>query len=475
MAKILDERIFKEYDIRGVVGRDSNMDAAVSIGKAFSCLLKKTNPEAKCGSGGRDVRLSSENLASGIIEGIISSGLDVYDLGVCPTPLQYFSIFHLNLDGGIMVTGSHNPPEYNGFKLSIGKSTIFGNDIQRLREIIIKEEWILSGRRGQLKGYNIVDAYKKYMLNEFSYLNDSGFKRYKVVVDAGNGTAGIVVPEILSSIGCDVIPLYCEPDGNFPNHHPDPTVIENMQDLILETQKAGADIGVGYDGDADRIGVVDRTGKIVWGDQLMIVLGRELLKQNHGAKIIGDVKCSRIMFDDIREHGGIPVMWKTGHSLIKQKMGEEGALLAGEFSGHIFIGDRYFGYDDAIYTTLRLIEIMKKTEMDIKGLLADVPMVFYTPEIRIECPEDIKRAVVKRVVSRFFDYKESGGAPYMVVDVNSMDGVRVIFEKGWGLVRASNTQPVVVMRVEAADEVSLSNYRAFIEGELKKAMEAEAQ
>ncbi|MFA4829795.1 MAG: phosphomannomutase/phosphoglucomutase [Thermodesulfovibrionales bacterium] len=475
MAKILDGRIFKEYDIRGVVGRDIDRDAAISIGKAFSCLLKKTNPDAKCVSIGRDARLSSEELALGIIEGIISSDLDVYDLGVCPTPLQYFSIFHLNLDGGIMVTGSHNPPEYNGFKLSIGKSTIFGNDIQRLREIIIKEEWILSGRKGQIKGYNIVDAYKKYMLNEFSYLNDPGFKRYKIVVDAGNGTAGIVAPEILSNIGCDVIPLYCEPDGNFPNHHPDPTVVENMQDLILETQKTGADIGIGYDGDADRIGVVDMNGKIVWGDQLMIVLGRELLKQNHGVKIIGDVKCSQIMFDDIRKHGGIPVMWKTGHSLIKQKMREEGALLAGEFSGHIFIGDRYFGYDDAIYTTLRLIEIMKKTGMDIKGLLADVPMVFYTPEIRIECPEDVKRNVVKRVVSRFFDYKESGEAPYMVVDVNSMDGVRVIFEKGWGLVRASNTQPVVVMRVEASDEVSLSNYRAFIEGEFKKAMEAEAQ
>lgn len=378
MAKMLDDRIFKEYDIRGVVGREIDRDAAISIGKAFSCLLKKTNPEAKCVSVGKDVRLSSEELASGIIEGIISSDLDVYDLGVCPTPLQYFSIFHLNLDGGIMVTGSHNPPEYNGFKLSIGKSTIFGNDIQRLREIIIKEGWILSDRKGQIKGYNIVDAYKKYMLNEFSYLNDSGFKRYKVVVDAGNGTAGIVVPEILSNIGCDVIPLYCEPDGNFPNHHPDPTVIENMQDLILETQKTGADIGIGYDGDADRIGVINGDGDIVWGDQLMIALSRDLLRENKGAKIIGDVKCSRIMFDDIREHGGIPVMWKTGHSLIKQKMREEGALLAGEFSGHIFIGDRYFGYDDAIYTTLRLIEIMGKTEMDIKGLLADVPRVFYT-------------------------------------------------------------------------------------------------
>ena len=479
MAKMLDDRIFKEYDIRGVVGRDIDRDAAISIGKAFSCLLKKINPEAKCVSVGRDVRLSSEELASGIIEGIISSDLDVYDLGVCPTPLQYFSIFHLNLDGGIMVTGSHNPPEYNGFKLSIGKSTIFGNDIQRLREIVLnqaKEKVRVEVKeKGRVEKYDIIDAYKKYMLNEFSYLNDSGFKRYKVVVDAGNGTAGIVVPEILSNIGCDVIPLYCEPDGNFPNHHPDPTVIENMQDLILETQKTGADIGIGYDGDADRIGVINGDGDIVWGDQLMIALSRDLLRENKGAKIIGDVKCSRIMFDDIREHGGIPVMWKTGHSLIKQKMREEGALLAGEFSGHIFIGDRYFGYDDAIYTTLRLIEIMKKTEMDIKGLLADVPRVFYTPEIRIECPEDVKRNVVKRVVSRFFDYKESGGAPYRVVDVNSMDGVRVIFEKGWGLMRASNTQPVVVMRVEAADEVSLSNYRAFIEGEFEKAMEAEAQ
>ncbi|TAL25373.1 MAG: phosphomannomutase/phosphoglucomutase [Nitrospirae bacterium] len=468
---MLDDRIFKEYDIRGVVGKDLDRDVAVFIGRAFSSLLKKINPKAKCVSVGRDVRLSSEELASGITEGIISSGIDVYDLGICPTPLQYFSIFHLNLDGGVMVTGSHNPPEYNGFKLSIGKTTIFGKDIQRLREIIINEEWILSGKKGQVEDYDIVDAYKRYMLKEFSYLNDSGFKTYKVVVDAGNGTAGIVVPEILSSIGCDVIPLYCEPDGNFPNHHPDPTVVEAVQDLIAETMRSEADMGVGYDGDADRIGVINSDGDIVWGDQLMIILGRELLKQTPGAKIIGDVKCSQVMFDDIREHGGIPVMWKTGHSLIKQKMREEGAMLAGEFSGHIFIGDRYFGYDDAVYTTLRLIEIMKKSGKDIKGLLAGVPKMFYTPEIRIECPEDIKRNVVERIVSAFSAYKENGGAPYRIDDVNNLDGVRVTFEKGWGLVRASNTQPVVVMRVEATDKASLEKYRTFIEGTIIKEME----
>ncbi|MDP3048820.1 MAG: phosphomannomutase/phosphoglucomutase, partial [Thermodesulfovibrionales bacterium] len=306
----------------------------------------------------------------------------------------------------------------------------------------------------------------------FGYLNDSKFKRLKVVVDAGNGTAGAVVPEILGSVGCDVIPLYCEPDGNFPNHHPDPTVIENMQDLILETQKAGADIGIGYDGDADRIGVIAKDGNIIWGDQLMIVLSRELLKQNHGAKIIGDVKCSQIMFDNIREHGGIPVMWKTGHSLIKQKMREEGALLAGEFSGHIFIKDRYFGYDDAIYTTLRLIEIMKTTGKDIKELLSDVPKTYHTPEIRINCSDDKKKDVVEQVVSKFIKYKENGNAPYYIRDINTIDGIRVVFDRGWGLIRSSNTQPVVVMRIEAEDEKSMEDYKMFLEKEFKEAMEA---
>jgi phosphomannomutase/phosphoglucomutase len=466
----LIDNIFREYDIRGIAGKDITRDTAFLIGTAFGFFLKQVNPKAGRVSVGRDVRLSSEELTLGIIEGITEAGINVYEIGVCPTPLQYFSIFHLNLDGGIMVTGSHNPPEYNGFKISIDKQTIYGRDIQRLKEIILKGTKVKAEVEGKVEKYDVIDAYKNYMLNEFSYISDSRFKKIKVVVDAGNGTAGTVVPEILSSIGCDVMPLYCEPDGNFPNHHPDPTVVEYIHDLIHETKKSGADIGVGYDGDADRIGVVDREGRIIWGDQLMIVLSREVLKGNKGAKIIGDVKCSQVMFDDIERHGGIPVMWKTGHSLIKQKMKEEDALIAGEFSGHIFMKDRYFGYDDAIYTTLRLIEIMKTTGKDIKELLSDVPKMFYTPEIRIDCPDSKKKDVVKQVVSKFMKYRENGNATYHIGDITTIDGIRVVFDKGWGLIRASNTQPVVVMRVEAEDEKSLNDYKMFLESEFKDAM-----
>ena len=471
---MINADIFREYDIRGIAGKDIDRDAAVSIGKAFGTYLNsklKTQDSKLKVSVGRDVRISSEDLAAGIISGIVSTGIDVYDIGICPTPLQYFSIFHLNLDGGIMITGSHNPPEYNGFKISVGKGTIHGKDIQKLKQIILDKEFVISKKKGRVENYNIVDAYNSYMLNEFSYLKDSKFKKLKVVVDAGNGTAGAIVPKILTCIGCDVITLYCEPDGNFPNHHPDPTIIENMQDLILETQKAGAGIGIGYDGDADRIGVVDRNGDIVWGDSLMIILSRELFKKYRGAKIIGDVKCSQLMFDDIERHGGNPIMWKTGHSLIKQKMKDEGALLAGEFSGHIFIGDRYFGYDDAIYTSLRLVEIMKNTGMDIRELLSDVPKMHYTPEIRIDCPDSKKKDVIEQVVSKFMRYRENANAPYHIGNLNTIDGIRVVFDQGWGLVRSSNTQPVVVMRVEAEDERSMEDYKMFLEKEFAEAME----
>lgn len=466
---MINEDIFREYDVRGVAGRDIDREVAVSIGKSFAHLLTDSNPNAKCVSVGRDVRLSSNDLSSGIIEGIVSSGIDVYDIGTCPTPLQYFSLFHLGLDGGIMVTGSHNPPEYNGFKISIGKETIYGKDIQKLKEIIAAGPKPRAEEEGKVEKYDIVSPYKDYMLSEFSYLNDSKYKRLKVVVDAGNGTAGMVVPEILSRIGCDVMPIYCQPDGNFPNHHPDPTVVEYMHDLIHQTKNSGADIGVGYDGDADRIGAVSRDGKIIWGDQLMIVLSRDLLRGKKGAKIIGDVKCSQVMFDDIERHGGNPIMWKTGHSLIKQKMRDEGAPLAGEFSGHIFIKDRYFGYDDAIYATLRLIEIMKKAGKDIKELLSDIPEMCFTPEIRIECFERGKRDIVKKIVARFIKYKENDSGGYRIRDLNTIDGVRVLFDKGWGLIRASNTQPVIVMRTEAENEKSLSEYRTFLEKELKEA------
>lgn len=465
---MINSRIFREYDIRGIVGKDIDRGLAVSLGKAFGALVKVRRPGAGHISVGRDVRLSSEELSSGIIEGIISAGINVYDLGMCPTPVQYFSLFHLDLDGGIMVTGSHNPPEYNGFKISLGKETIFGNDIQVLKEMIIKEKGLISSRCGTVQRYNILEAYRNYMLEQFAYLNDSRFRRVKIVVDAGNGTAGIIAPDLFENMNCEVKSLYCEPDGNFPNHHPDPTVVEYIRDLIAETKSWKADAGIGYDGDADRIGIVDRNGDIVWGDRLMIVLSREVLKKNPGAKVIGDVKCSQTLFDDIKVHGGVPIMWKTGHSLIKQKMRDEGAIIAGEFSGHIFIGDRYFGYDDAIYAGLRLVEIMKITGKGLEELLLDVPRTYATPELRIECQEDEKKEIVERIVVRFREYKCDGGSPYTIRDLNTTDGVRILFEKGWVLVRSSNTQPVIVMRVEAGDEDSLRQYKEFVEEEINK-------
>jgi phosphomannomutase/phosphoglucomutase len=289
----------------------------------------------------------------------------------------------------------------------------------------------------------------------------------KIVVDAGNGTAGIIAPEILEAIGCDVIPLYCEPDGRFPNHHPDPTVVEYIQDLIRITKEHAADIGVGYDGDADRIGVVDTGGNIVWGDQIMIILSRDILRRQPGSVVIGDVKCSQLMFDDIAKHGGIPIMWKTGHSLVKDKMRKENAVLAGEFSGHIFIADDYFGFDDALYTTFRLVEIMKKTGHGIHDMLSDIPRMVYTPEIRIECRDDQKKHIVEKLTGLCKEYARSGDSPIPIKKIYDIDGARVVFEKGWGLVRSSNTQPVIVMRFEAEDEESLNTYRSFLETALR--------
>ena len=466
---MFNDKIFREYDIRGIVGKDFDDDFAFSLGRAFVSLLKEVNAGAKRVSVGRDARLSSERLAANLISGIVSAGVDVYDIGLCPTPLQYFSLHHLGLDGGIMVTGSHNPPEYNGFKLSVGKETIFGATIQRLEGMIRKKEWSETPDKGHVQHYDILTAYKDFMVKRFSYLSDNAYRISKVVIDAGNGTGGIVAPGILEAMGCEVVPLYCEPDGRFPNHHPDPTVVEYIRDLIETTKERKADIGIGYDGDADRIGVVDASGNVIWGDQIMIVLSRDMLKKRAGAVVIGDVKCSQLMFDDIEKHGGRPIMWKTGHSLVKDKMRKENAILAGEFSGHIFIADDYFGFDDALYTTFRLVEIMKTSGKGMQQLLADVPRMVYTPEIRIGCGDDKKKAIVEKLVDRCKGYALSGG-PIPIKKIYDIDGARVVFEKGWGLVRSSNTQPVIVMRFEAEDRESLNEYRSFLEVELEEVM-----
>ena len=452
---MIENKIFRQYDIRGVWSRELTPESVYLIGRAFGTLaLKASGKKSVRLSVGRDVRLSSGTISEVLIKGIASTGSGVIDIGECPTPVQYFSLHRLDVDGGVMVTGSHNPPEYNGFKLSIGKETIFGDEIQRIRELVESEEFA--------EGIGAVE--KKEMLGDYAgYLKKDfpDFSGIKVVLDAGNGTAGLVAPRILEELGAEVIRLFCEPDGNFPNHHPDPVVPENLQALREKVRTESADLGVAYDGDSDRLGVVDSDGEIVWGDRLMILFARDILERSPGAAIIGEVKCSQVMYDDITRNKGKAIMWKTGHSLIKKKMKEEKALAAGEMSGHIFFADRYFGYDDAIYATLRLMEILKKTGAPyrMKRLLAGLPQVFSTPEIRFDCPDDLKFRVTDMMREAFSGY-----------EVNTIDGARINFGEGWALIRASNTQPALVMRFEARNEASLKRIQTTVEEKLASVM-----
>jgi phosphomannomutase/phosphoglucomutase len=458
---MINPAIFREYDIRGVWGKDLTEEIIQRIGKAFAVYLanKLKRNHLKI-SIGRDVRLSSPAMFDALARGFLDSGIDIVDIGICPTPLQYFSLFHLPIDGGVMITGSHNPPEFNGMKLSVGKETLYGPKIQEIRRIAEKGDFIQG--KGKAETCEIIPAYIEHLRKNFS-----SFNRIKVVVDAGNGTAGLVAPRLIRELGCEVIELYCEPDGNFPNHHPDPTVMENIKDLIAKVVSSGANIGIGYDGDADRIGVVSDKEEVIWGDRLMIIFARDIIESRRSEGItekpifIGEVKCSQIMFDEIERLGGNPIMWKAGHSLIKHKIKQTGALFGGEMSGHMFFADRYFGYDDAIYTSLRLLEILSKngTPYSIERLLSDVPKSISTPEIRVECPDDIKFKVVEKAKEAFRDYP-----------LNDIDGMRIHFDKGWGLIRASNTQPALVLRFEAEDEDSMGKIRELVEGRLKTVM-----
>lgn len=451
IANPVNSGIFREYDIRGIWGKDLTAEIALLIGRGFGTYLARCLKKSGLRvSVGRDVRLSSPVIAEQLIAGLVATGAEVIDIGECPTPAQYFSVHHLGLDGGIMITGSHNPPDYNGFKLGVGKETIYGEAIQELRKIIQSGAFVSgSGRSCCLQ---ILPEYGEFLRKGFA-----DFEGLQVVVDAGNGTAGLVVPELLRAMGARVVPLFCEPDGLFPHHHPDPVVAENLQALIGEVKRSGAHLGIAYDGDSDRLGVVDEEGGIVWGDRLMILYAREILKANPGAKIIGEVKCSQVMYDEIGRSGGIPIMWKTGHSLIKKKMKEEGALLAGEMSGHIFFADRYLGYDDAVYASLRLLEILKKAgpPYSLKRLLSGLPEVASTPEIRFDCDDSLKFRVAEKMQAAFPEQK-----------VTTIDGARINFEDGWALVRASNTQPVLVLRFEARDMTSLNRIRALVEERL---------
>ena len=448
----INPQIFREYDIRGVVDKDLTTDVVRRLGQGFGTHMVKLG--LKKLAVGRDGRLSSKAFSEELIQGLMSTGCEVVDIGICPTPVYYFSLFHLNKDGGMMVTGSHNPPEFNGFKVSVGKATIFGEEIQNLRRLIEKGEFVVG--RGNLSEIEIIRSYQNYV-QENVRLN----KKIRVVIDAGNGTAGVVAGPLLRDLGSEVEEIYCEIDGRFPNHFPDPTIPKNLEDLIDRVKKIRADVGIGYDGDGDRIGVVDDMGNIIWGDQLMILFSREILKERKGTTFVAEVKCSQTLFDDIEKHGGKAIMWKTGHSLIEEKMREEKAVLGGEMSGHIFFADRYFGYDDAIYASCRLVELLSKTSKRLSQLLDDVPKTFITPEIRVDCPDEMKFKVVERV-------KDDLRKNYPIIDV---DGVRVKFNDGWGVVRASNTQPVLVLRFEAFSEKRLQEIKKLIEDKVKVAIE----
>jgi phosphomannomutase / phosphoglucomutase len=444
----MNSQMFREYDIRGIVGTDFDADDVVLIGKGIGTYLREAGATAL--TVGRDCRLTSDDCAEKLIQGLVSTGCRVTDIGVCSTPILYYSIRELNQEGGVMVTASHNPAEYNGFKMCQGLSSIHGEQIQEIWRIIESRQF--TEGEGSAGSAEISSAYRDYIFN-----NTKLAKPLRVGVDAGNGTAGVVAVPLLKDLGCEVHDIYCEMDGTFPNHEADPTVAANMQDLMALVKKEGLDVGIGYDGDGDRIGVVDHEGNIIYGDKLMIIFAREILSRKPGATFISEVKCSQTLYDDIEKHGGRAIMWKTGHSLIKAKMKAENAELAGEMSGHVFFADRYFGYDDATYASVRLLEILAATGKTIPELLADVPHTYNTPEIRVECPDDIKFEVVKAVTERFRN-------KYDVIDI---DGVRVLFGDGWGLVRASNTQPALVLRFEALEEARLTEIRDLVESTLE--------
>lgn len=440
--------IFREYDIRGDAEGDLTPEVVENIGRAFGTYLVEK------GKGyvavGRDNRLSSDRLFQDLTRGILSTGINVTDLGLCPTPVFYFSLHHLDKDGGVMITGSHLEPDKNGLKICLDKDTIYGEEIQNIKRLI--EEGKFSQGRGQMDTSRILPPYKTFLKQNIQLE-----RGVRVVVDAGNGTGGLVAPELFKYFGCRVTELYCQPDGRFPNHEADPTVDENLRDLIETVRSERAEVGIALDGDADRIGVVDEKGGIIRGDRLLMIYARSVLKEKPGATVISEVKSSQKLYEDIERHGGRAIMWKTGHSLIKKKMKEEKSVLAGEMSGHMFFADRYFGYDDAVYASLRLLEILSASSQPLSDLLADVPRTFATPEIRVPCADDKKFGVVDRI-------KEFFQKSYQTIDV---DGMRVLFDGGWGLVRASNTQPVLVLRFEADSEEKLAEIRNQVEQKLQ--------
>jgi phosphomannomutase/phosphoglucomutase len=436
---MMNPSIFREYDIRGLADSDLKDENVMLFARGAGTYLRN-NGQTRLFVG-RDMRISSPRIADILIEGLNETGCDVIDIGMVPTPVLYFALFNYDMGNGIMITASHNPKEFNGFKVALNKATIYGQDIQNLRELIDSEKFA-SGKGTSVKK-DIVPDYVNRVTESLEVK-----RGLRVAVDTGNGACGPVLENILEKLGLNYRILYKEPDGNFPNHIPDPVVPEHITELINTVAQDGFTCGIGFDGDGDRIGALDENGKIIWGDVLLAIYAEELLTRRPGAKVIFEVKCSKGLIERIGELGGVPIMYKTGHSLIKAKMKMENAPLAGEMSGHIFFADRYYGYDDAIYAALRLLEILSRGEK-LSDLASRVPKYYSTPEIRIDTTDAAKFKIVEQLKSFF---KRS----YRVIDI---DGVRVDFDDGWGLVRASNTQPALVLRFEARTKERLEEIR----------------
>lgn len=450
----MNPAIFREYDIRGIAAEDLTDALAEAVGRVVATRLKREGGGRICL--GRDVRESSPRLHAAVAAGARRTGLEVIDVGIVPTPVLYYAIVALEAAGGVMVTGSHNPIEYNGFKLCRGTMPIWGPEIRALREQIVQQDF--ADGAGRQVSAEILPRYRKMVGERLS-----APRSLSLVVDAGNGTGGLIGPDVLRDQGHQVETLYCEPDGRFPNHLPDPTVPAYMADLQSRVQASGADLGIGYDGDADRIGLVDERGQLLYGDQILALFARELLERQPGSRVLFDVKCSQGLGEDIRAHGGEPVMWKTGHSLLKAKMQAEGIPLGGEMSGHMFFSEGYFGFDDAIYGAARMTAFLARQREPLSALVASLPAYENSPEIRIACTDEAKFRIVEEVGRELAEQHE----------VITIDGARVMFEEGWGLLRASNTQPVLVLRFEARTPEGLAAIEERFRGLLGRYREVE--
>ncbi len=451
----MNNSIFREYDIRGIADSDLSDEVVGNIGFSFASMLIENGLSTI--SIGRDCRKSSERIFKVLSEALLKSGINVVDLGMITTPVLYFSLYGLKVDGGIMITASHNPSDYNGFKAAIGKNVLSSEQIQDLKERILIGKYVSLEVRGSLNEFDIIQDYKEDILKSINIK-----RRIRVGVDCANTPIGLFAKDILVSAGCEVYELFPEPDGDFPNHHPDPSVKENLVDLINLVRKESLDLGISFDGDADRIGIVDEKGDFIYSDMVLLLLARAVLAERPGSKIIGEVKCSKNLFDDIHNNGGLPIMWKTGHSNIKRKIKEESAPLAGELSGHIFFADKHHGFDDALYAALRFIEVVSSQSKALSSMLSNVPKMYSTPEIRIDFPEKEKFQFIeefKELMRKDID-KEA--------KVITVDGIRVETANGWALVRASNTQPALTIRFEADSELNLNTLKKEIEKKLRE-------